>query len=1066
MAIKMKLTPSNAPEMPTFVLTTRNGRSIGGIVPHDVNFHDEFGTYSGFSFMVNKSTCPIWDELTDFKLIYYKEANEFYEISVEIDDSDDTVKIVTATSLGYAELSQIKLYGIEINTEDDISRDDYVTTVLYNSENAAGSLLDRITEKCPHYNIAHVDSTIAGMQRTFSFDNTTIMDAFNEIAEEIDCVFEMRCGRPTVSGSSALATDGISRSIYVYDLESFCNDCGRRTTGVDTCEYCGSDNLTPGYGEDTTILITKDNLTNEIRLTTDTGSVKNCFRLSAGDEYMTATIRNCNPNGSDYLWYIDDEMREEMSDELRARLSAYDALYEQYTTNASYTIGASLLSDYNDLVTKYAPYKSDLTAMTSPIVGHANLMNAMYDVIDFGLFLTDEFMPSVVTQDTDAETELAKLTAANLSPIAVDNIKSASATTVNSTIESVIKVTVNTLYKAEILTSAYTQDASKTFGTWVGTFKVTNYSDEDDTATSGEVTLTVNGDTETFLRQRIDRALNQQNAKNTDITGLFAESLSDFQDDITLYCLESLRSIYEACRACIDILIEQGVANDASYPALYTDLYVPYYTRLQYIEAEIQLREQEIAIVNGTYDIEGNLVSDGVLTTLTKLRDNTSEVLDFEAYLGETLWLEFAAYRREDEYNNSNYISDGLSNADVFSMALEFIETAKKDLLKAATKQHSITSTLNNLLAIPEFAPLADHFAVGNWLRVRIDGVLYKLRLVSYDAGFDDRSQLSVAFSDVRAVSGSRETYKKMAQNLSSMASSYGAVMRQASRGNQSQDTLSKWHEDGLSLTAQKIVSDARYQEVVYGDDGILLRKYIPETGVYDDAQTKIINQGLYVTTDNWQTARAGIGYFTYYDPFEEETVAAYGVIAQTIVSDLVLSSNVRIFNESGSVLIDTNGFVATASSGSVSVKIQPNSTSGVFVISGPNGDLLAVDNSGNLSLSGYITASSFTQATGATVDSGGFRLYGEVPIYRSSSSSIQGCYIGYSTDLNTYIAPEEEDADPIEGFILREPTNACYVAGSSTRLYLKGGTGGIRLDGTVYIGDQTLASYIASIAG
>ena len=52
---------------------------------------------------------------------------------------------------------------------------------------------------------------------------------------------------------------------------------------------------------------------------------------------------------------------------------------------------------------------------------------------------------------------------------------------------------------------------------------------------------------------------------------------------------------------------------------------------------------------------------------------------DFESYLGEHYNI-FCSYRREDTYDNKNYISDGLNNAEIIQRAKEFIQIAKKEL--------------------------------------------------------------------------------------------------------------------------------------------------------------------------------------------------------------------------------------------------------------------------------------------------------------------------------------------------------------------------------------------------
>lgn len=251
-----------------------------------------------------------WCEIKDFKLMYCREYNMWFEIYVETDEGDHLVKNVTAKSLGEAELSQIKLYEIEINTETDISRDDYRATVLFNKIEAGASLLNRITEKAPHYKISHVDQSIANIQRTFSFDDISIYDAFQTIAEEINCLFIIEV--------STDSNGDICREIKVYDLESYCLDCGNREEFNFVCPKCGGKNILSGYGKDTGIFISVDNLASDIQYSTDVDSVKNCFKL-VGPEILAVCpeIGGRNNEGSlcslDYTaesgwsWFLNDE---------------------------------------------------------------------------------------------------------------------------------------------------------------------------------------------------------------------------------------------------------------------------------------------------------------------------------------------------------------------------------------------------------------------------------------------------------------------------------------------------------------------------------------------------------------------------------------------------------------------------------------------------------------------------------------------------------------------------------------------------------------------------------------
>ena len=101
--------------------------------------------------------------------------------------------------------------------------------------------------------------------------------------------------------------------------------------------------------------------------------------------------------------------------------------------------------------------------------------------------------------------------------------------------------------------------------------------------------------------------------------------------------------------------------------------------------------------------LKSGVIGESVIT----LRNTTQDNLNFEKYLGTDLLNEFNSFRREDKYSNDNYISDGLSNSEIFKKAQEFIDTAEKEIYKSAELQHSISCSLKNLLIIQKFKLLA-----------------------------------------------------------------------------------------------------------------------------------------------------------------------------------------------------------------------------------------------------------------------------------------------------------------------------------------------------------------------
>lgn len=961
MAITINFDSNYNVEQPTFVLGKRSGDKIGVLENvTNINLKDSMTETPEISFTVHKHNngikCTYWDEIKDFRLVWCKEWDMWFELTIDTNISNETIKNIALVRLAEAELSQTNLYGIEINTELDISRDDYTEpTILYNAENHKASLLHRILEKVPHYSLKHVDISIANIQRTFEFDGTALTDALQEIATELNAL--------VVYHSSTDEDGKIERKISMYDLESNCLDCGHRGEFTSTCPECGSENITEGYGEDTTICIDDENsLGSDITLEVDTDSVKNCFKLVTGDDLLTATVVNCNPNGTEYLWYFSEDTKEEMSDELRNKINEYDILFNNYRNEYQAEISSDVLIEYTNLINDYNNrFNQNLENISSPIVGYSNLMNAHYNTIDMLLYLQSGLMPSFEMEDTNAEKQIALLTTTNLSPIAVNNINTVSVTTANSAVLAMAKLIVNPQYKVSIESSTY----DSTTKIWSGVFKVENKDtdevSETDFAISNTVNITINGDYETFVKQKLSKLLGDYYEQfNTDISFLFDKNETEFKEEIKQYSLNGLTSLHDACQSCVDVMIEQGISTNKT-DDLYINLYAPYYKRLKWLEEEILIRENEIAIVaNLQVEIE-------------EVRNTIQENLNFEEYLGEDLWFEFCSFRREDTYENSNYISDGLDNAELFKKALEFIEVAEKEIYKSATMQHKITANVKNLLVIKEFKPLVEYFSCGNWLRVKIDNVLYKLRLLDYSINYDDLSDIDVTFSDVLNTSDGISDARSILEKASSMATSYDSIKRQASQGSDSYNTLDNWVQKGLNATTVCIVNSAENQTQTWDNHGMLYRQYDDITETYLPEQLKIINSGLYITDNNWETSRAGIGRFIYLDPESSEYKEAYGIVADTICSNLILSENVGIYNRDNSVIINQNG-IAINKDGTTNVTITPD---------------------GKLTCTGAVINGEINAEIG---EIGGFTIADKY-LYNNSYTSI----IGIACDINRY---------------------------------------------------------------
>lgn len=952
---KLKMDTSGNVEDITLVLAKKNGDKISNltnitdiVAKHCMNDASELSCEAHKKMDDNVLSC--WDELVNFKLSWIPEWDMWYEIYVEIDEKDENTKSITAKTIGEAELSQIMLYNIEINTETDIARDDYeIPTKFYNPDHPEASLVDRLMEKAPHYKITHIDKSLMDIQRTFTFDDTSLYDAFKDISEELDCLFVFN------SGSGA---DGKpARTIQIYDLEANCNDCGYRNTYVDTCPKCGSHNVINGYGEYTNIFISKDNLADDITYSVDTDSVKNCFKLEAGDDLMTAAIRACNPNGSDYIYHFSDQVRHEMSPELQTKLKQYDTEYENYQTNKLFTLDSALVSKYNNIVDKYLKYDDTLAKMDNPMHGYPRVMRAYFDAIDMVQFLSNKLMPNITKPDNSAESQGQYLIDNLPSSASVTSLKTLTISLAENTIISLARSIVKGSFKITV------SDSTLSGNTWRGKINLKGYVNDDDHYTSDYVTIGFDENYQSYVKQRIDTILNKDDTNYYGIVGIFKQDLEVFKSELRKYCLDSLKTFQKCAQGCIDLMVQMGVSapdttnNDPNTTAIYNGLYIPYYNKINAVQDEILIRQNEIYAVEGEYNNQGELVTTGIQNEIEKIMSSVQKALDFKSYIGVDLYKEFSSFLRMDKFSNENYTSENLDNTNLFQNALDFINAATKELYKSSTLQHSITGTIKNFLRMKEFEPIMDKFKNGNWITFEVDEKIYRLRIVEYDIDFSDTQNIDVTFSDVVYMPDGMSDLQSVLASATKMATSYSGVLRQSEVNNKFTKKINDMISTGLDMTNTKIISNADHQDITWDEHGLLCREYNDILSDYNPSQLKIINQGVYLTTDNWRTAKAGIGKFWYYDPRDKSYKESYGVIADTLVSNLILTSEVGIYNEENSIEMAKNGIVITTNTnGRNAFTIRKE-------ITDEKGNKsyerqLYIDDNGNIRLSGHASIS------------------------------------------------------------------------------------------------------------
>ena len=945
----------------TLVLSTRNFKHLGALCNvSDLNYVDNMNTANEISFTVNKEvneeTENLWDELNDLRIIWVKEQDEYFEISVKVDEQHNTVKNVIGKSLCESELSQVYLHNLEINTEKDLI-DGYYTydkitgektyikgtgygvgSLFYDESNTAKSILHRVLDKVPNYEIGHIDESLKTLTKLpeFTFDGTDILSALNTIAEEFDCLFKFEV--KNINGV-------LTRVVNAYDLESNCynNECshyqstGKRYRGIfsGACPKCGSTNFSY-YGKDTSIYTSVDNLTDSISLEAKVDEVKNVFKLKAADEIMETAIINCN-GGSQYMYNIPTFMRKDMSKGLNDRLDKYYESLNLYKTS------------------------------------YANTSKEYYKCYSWFLYLQSGMMPSSdIQSQVTPDTELSKIQDGFVSYGNKMSLPS------NTKSESSIITSIKNFAKSFIFTGEvrvqidkskcnFVKDSDGYITNCSGMIVITSFSD--DSTASSSFSLTIDTDYVQYIRQRIDNTISTYKDLETyEILGKIKEpnilrerlvgkdaSLSITDDNAFVnslngisstefaknhkvgYSYNRIKSFYDAYESALNMLNQL----DQTYISSFTENYslmknackealeirqfqmdafdvsiisTPTYKALDEMTKLKSLMSFDAIVClkdlgKGVYYKCSSSTPGAIQVTSDNRKDiqyyiSNINIGDFVIYnYDKTYYKEFCNFRRETSYENPNYTSvgqnnDSLSLDTLYERANEFVQKATDELIKSSTLQYTISSNLNNFLLIPDFAPIVDNFKVGNWIRIRVEEVVYRLRLISYSINFDNLQTISCEFSDVAKTANGYNDIEEILSQASSMASSFISVTKQAEAGNTANKLITNFVSDGIQNALGSIKNNTN-EEIVIDNNGIIGRSYDPFTQEYSDEQIRITSNLLMFTDDNWETGETALGkHTTEYYYFNGNSIVkgsktAYGLSADFVAANTVMTDGI-----------------------------------------------------------------------------------------------------------------------------------------------------------------------------
>lgn len=871
------------------------------------------------------------------------------------------------------------MYGRKVgNTNVDFDTGEtsgkFIPTVLYNKNDQQHSLLDRVlSEKTPHWSVGYVSPQFAvngyvydadQIERTFTISGTTPYDFFDsDVSKEFGCVFTY---------------DTYNRKVNCYNLDACVYD--KKTNEIkegyyyiDGFYYDENDNqiiddsnlgYCSGIGQDTTIFMSKSKLANSFSIDSDAGSVKNCFYVSGGDDEITNIVAAANVTGDNYIYMFGNFQYEDMSPELVDKIKSYatllsekeeefnkvggvyvydsDGKYEYNTekqriedkngriiVNSKYVNGRIYVLDTLAYYENGVAYNKDCKVLSSSdyIYDKPGLYTEYTSLVDRINYWEHTRFPDVTPSNTTAEDEKNKIIDYfGAKKVYIKNgCTSTSFAHVTSAIESLIGIACDSRYTVTIykdtehtLTCTDIDDKNK-IGVWNGVVNIKRTTDETDYAEfnlSVNVELTYDIDNSIGLcKQNMEIAIARMDIVELDFTKLSKDELEKLLRQYNLNSLKSFRDGFDSCRATLNDLLANMELEEAEVVRFEDDAML----------LSLDRYNERYDVANSLY-IELEEYIDELSSQKEVLEDKIDSFradLDMRTIFGEELWKEFRSYVREDEYNNPNYISDGLTNCEALEKAKELLDVAKKELSKACVIQKTISGDINNIFSLEEKELLHDKFALFNYVRVRADDNIYKLRLMEISFSEDSPEKLNVTFSEqIEDVSGKKSDVQKILEQSQSIATTYSSTTKQAKQGASAMSNFNTLKQEGLDSSLY-LIKNSNTEEVTFGNTGLSCKSMLDQ-GIYSPYEVRVTHNGIYMSEDNFNSVNTALGRFKYNDEW------VYGVNTSVLFGDLIMGEKMIISNKNGSVNITGDGITLDGGAITWTKKLPSSSVEGL----------------------------------------------------------------------------------------------------------------------------------------
>lgn len=327
---------------------------------------------------------------------------------------------------------------------------------------------------------------------------------------------------------------------------------------------------------------------------------------------------------------------------------------------------------------------------------------------------------------------------------------------------------------------------------------------------------------------------------------------------------------------------------------------------------------------------------------------------------------ELSAYIKSAEYSD-DYIAltDDMTYTEIYSQSNKLFDRAKSQLEKLSTQSYTFSVENNSFLFNKKFERYSKQLCPGAIVYLETsEDYMEQVHLTNFTIDYDEKN-VSFTFGNKYDKNDIKSLFDDV---FGSVKTSAAQLKYLKNIINDQRSELAKqrdWIDNAFTLTKDHILT-SNNQAVIIDDSGYWGKRQSTDADgnlifdtagnpIYDNEQLKLINNGMYLTTDNWDSLATAVGkIYLYHDEETDTDVFKYGVSGEVIVGKMFLGKTLTLLGS----LRDDGTYAITLNENGLTI-INDGTTAGITIKDANGNKQFYADSDGNLCVSANITATS-----------------------------------------------------------------------------------------------------------